>query len=212
MIDPRQIRAARALLNWSQDDLAKASGIARSSIKNIENDITVARKDTVYDIQTAFENSGIEFLPSSGVRIKNEIIHVIEGEHANEYLLNDIYNTLQNSKNAEVLICGLEERLALDNMGEEDLNKHIKRLTDAGIKEKILLKRGDTDFINSVDSYRWIDEQYFFSTPVQIYGNKIALIVFQPVNKIILIESEQFSEAFKKLFHFVWDRAEIAKK
>ena len=47
MIDHRQIRAARALLNWSQADLARASDMATSSIKNIENENSSSRKESL---------------------------------------------------------------------------------------------------------------------------------------------------------------------
>ena len=47
MIDYRQIRAARALLNWSQADLARASGLATSSVKNIESERGSLKRRTV---------------------------------------------------------------------------------------------------------------------------------------------------------------------
>ena len=55
MIDYRQIRAARALLNWSQADLARAANMATSSIKNIESESSSARKETLTQIYEAFD-------------------------------------------------------------------------------------------------------------------------------------------------------------
>ncbi len=46
MLTPAQIRAARALLNLSQDELPAASGLARQSIKNIERGVTDPRLST----------------------------------------------------------------------------------------------------------------------------------------------------------------------
>jgi hypothetical protein len=37
MLEPAQIRAARALLGWRQDDLSKASGVGTATIRRIEN-------------------------------------------------------------------------------------------------------------------------------------------------------------------------------
>ena len=133
MLEPRQIRAARALLNWSQDDLATASGIARSSIKNIENDITTARKDTIHDIQVALENSGIEFLPGSGVRIKEETVTVLYGEEAYWTLLDDVYHTAIKEY-SDICILGIDESVISNALkkdkfhGDKRLKNHLNRL------------------------------------------------------------------------------------
>lgn len=62
MITPAQIRAARALLNWSQADLAEASGVASQSIKNIERGVTDPRLSTAMTIKTTLEKAGVQFL------------------------------------------------------------------------------------------------------------------------------------------------------
>lgn len=65
MLTPVQIRAARALLNWSQDELAEASGVARQSIKNIERGVTDPRLSTATAIKTTLEKAGVQFLDPS---------------------------------------------------------------------------------------------------------------------------------------------------
>ncbi|MGA8694887.1 MAG: helix-turn-helix transcriptional regulator, partial [Xanthobacteraceae bacterium] len=37
MLEPAQIRAARALLGWRQSELSKASGVGTATIRRIEN-------------------------------------------------------------------------------------------------------------------------------------------------------------------------------
>ena len=44
-LTPDQLRAARALLNISQDDLAKESGVAVTSIRQFELGTTLAEAD-----------------------------------------------------------------------------------------------------------------------------------------------------------------------
>jgi transcriptional regulator with XRE-family HTH domain len=58
-----QIRAARALLGWSQTTLARAAGIGLSTLQRIEQGKGVVKGnfDTVLKIQKAFENAGIKF-------------------------------------------------------------------------------------------------------------------------------------------------------
>jgi transcriptional regulator with XRE-family HTH domain len=64
MLDPAQIRAARALLGWRQEDLAKASGVGTATIQRMEK----ARGEisgyvsTLVRLQDAFEKAGILFI------------------------------------------------------------------------------------------------------------------------------------------------------
>jgi transcriptional regulator with XRE-family HTH domain len=64
MIESAQIRAARALLDWRQEDLSKASGVGTATIQRIEKSdrpIT-GYVSTLVRIQAAFERAGIEFI------------------------------------------------------------------------------------------------------------------------------------------------------
>ncbi len=106
MIDYRQIRAARALLNWSQADLARASDMATSSIKNIENENSSSRKESLAQIAEAFDLNGIEFIPGTGLRLKNDIVTIHDGKHASTALLDDIYTHVQAAVHREVCIIG----------------------------------------------------------------------------------------------------------
>ncbi len=78
MLTPAQIRAARALLNWSQADLADAGGVASQSIKNIERGVTDPRLSTATAIRTTLEKAGVRFLEAGdsatgpGVALKIE--------------------------------------------------------------------------------------------------------------------------------------------
>ena len=75
MITGAQIRAARALLNWSSADLAKKAGTARQTIVRIEqfDGLPNSKVQTIVDILKVFEAAGIEFIgtpdDSPGVRI-----------------------------------------------------------------------------------------------------------------------------------------------
>lgn len=64
----RQIKAARALLAWSQHDLAKASGISYPTIARLEKDDGKlgGRATTVDAIRSALEGAGVEFIPENG--------------------------------------------------------------------------------------------------------------------------------------------------
>jgi transcriptional regulator with XRE-family HTH domain len=63
VIVPAQIRAARAYLNWSQEDLAKTAGVGLSTVRDAESEKRATDTDTVELIRLALDNEGIQFVP-----------------------------------------------------------------------------------------------------------------------------------------------------
>lgn len=65
----RQIKAARALLDWSQSDLAAASGVSEPTIKRLESASGElgGRSDTTEKIVAALEAAGVTFIATGDV-------------------------------------------------------------------------------------------------------------------------------------------------
>lgn len=61
MLSPAQIRAARAMINAKQSELAKASGISLATLNNIERGIGDPRASTLDAIERALANAGVQF-------------------------------------------------------------------------------------------------------------------------------------------------------
>lgn len=68
MLQAGQIRAARALLGWRQEDLAKAAKVGLATLARIEQREGLARGNvsTIVRIQEALEKAGIRFLEDQG--------------------------------------------------------------------------------------------------------------------------------------------------
>jgi len=64
-ITPRQCRAARALLGWTQDDLAAAASAGRRTCIKFENGEPVAAR-TIVDLTRALEAAGVLLLADDG--------------------------------------------------------------------------------------------------------------------------------------------------
>jgi predicted transcriptional regulator len=77
----RQIKAARALLGWSQSDLARRSGISEPTIARLESldGELGGREETIRKIRAALENSGIEFINGSGPGVRLRKRHQKKG-------------------------------------------------------------------------------------------------------------------------------------
>jgi transcriptional regulator with XRE-family HTH domain len=76
MVTIRQVKAARALLGWSQDDLAEKSGVSKPTIGRLESrEGDFGGYDRTRDaIISALESAGIVFIDDDGdgpgVRLK----------------------------------------------------------------------------------------------------------------------------------------------
>lgn len=68
MISIRQVKAARALLAWSQGDLARASKVSEPTIARLESvdGPLGGRTGTAEAIHAALEAAGVEFIPENG--------------------------------------------------------------------------------------------------------------------------------------------------
>ena len=68
MITTRQVKAARALIGWSQGDLAMRSGVSEPTIARLETVVGQlgGREGTTQKIRTALEAAGIEFIDENG--------------------------------------------------------------------------------------------------------------------------------------------------
>lgn len=65
-ITSAQCRAARALIAWSQDQLAVSSRVAKATIANFEAGKRTPYDRTLADIRAALERAGVEFIPENG--------------------------------------------------------------------------------------------------------------------------------------------------
>jgi transcriptional regulator with XRE-family HTH domain len=71
-----QIRAARALLGWSQDKLARKAGVGLTTLQRIEQNEGIVKGNfsTILKIQKALEHAGIHFTDDEageiGVRLQ----------------------------------------------------------------------------------------------------------------------------------------------
>ena len=76
MISSRQIKAARALLNWKGQDLADKSGVGVATLRRYETQdgIPNANKFVIKAIKTCLEEAGIIFsgdpLTDPGVKLR----------------------------------------------------------------------------------------------------------------------------------------------
>ena len=61
-----QVRAGRALLHWTLEQLGAAAGLPTRTLIRLENETVRPRASTVAAIRAALEAAGVEFIPENG--------------------------------------------------------------------------------------------------------------------------------------------------
>jgi transcriptional regulator with XRE-family HTH domain len=206
-ITTAQMRGARGLLNWSQSELSKRTGISTTSIGNIEAGNTQPRETTLKLIRQAFENAGIEFIGTEGMRLKNDTIDIYEGQTGFLNFFDNVYQTVMTG-NSKIYACNIDESI-FEKWSGDYADQHLKRMKSVpNLECKVLLKEGDTNYIASeYAEYRWLSNDLFSAVPFYVYGDKLAIILFNEEPKIIVLNNNSVTDAYKKQFNGLWQNA-----
>lgn len=208
-ITASQIRAARAVLNWSQDELAEKSGLSIATIRKIETGHISPRGTTNNDIRYTFEDAGLEFIEPGGVRHKPEEITMLQGHKGLVTFFDNVYQYARRNGGEILCVCP-SEKPYMGLSGAATV--HIERMT--AIKHTISAKCLLTEDIhnincNSYSEYRVLSKHYIDSVPFYIYDDKYAIFDFEttPSPKIFITSSRNISQAFRQQFYSMWDKA-----
>lgn len=212
MITISQIRAARGLINWSQKQLGEKAKLSQTAIANIENSKVQPTKQSLSAIKEAFEREAIEFI-DGGIRHRPDGIEIIEGDDFAWRIMDMIYETLLNTGAEEVLLNGYEPGY-LNKEQSQKVENHVRRLLDAGKKQRILVKEGvqAQELIRSAPAplewYRCIPETSLSSlSPFFIFHNNYAIELFEK-KRVIIIKNADLADYQRQQFNLVWDNAQ----
>jgi transcriptional regulator with XRE-family HTH domain len=206
LITADQIRAARALKNWSQTDLAERTGLAVPTIANIELGKQVPGKNTIEKIIDAFTLGGIEFLEGEGVRKSIETVLTFSGKKDFEQFYELVYQ-FANTTGGSIYVSNVDER-AFDNYVEKEFDLyHMERMEKVkkNIDFKVLVKEGDFYFpASNYASYKWLDEKQYANIPFYVFGEYLGIIFFIEEPTVILIKNKSVADLYRKKFMIQW--------
>jgi transcriptional regulator with XRE-family HTH domain len=211
VIDSKQIRAARGLLDWSRPDLVKVTGLSLEAVKNAEDPETNPRQTTLEAIQAALEKEGVEFTNQSGVRLRADGVEVLVGKKGLCNFFDGVYEFVK-VHGGTIMQLGIDENLFWA-MGEEYSTFHRSRMADLvkqrrDIQVQAIICEGDTNFIASdYNQYRWMPKELFAAVPFYIYGDCLGIMNFQtiPAPTIILHNFKSITDAYRKQFEVMWN-------
>lgn len=202
-----QIRAARALLGWSQHDLADKANLSQTGIARIENGTNQPNSKTIAKIESAFDKADVEFLDSSGVRKRTGQVRVLYGRDGLRQMFDELYDTAKNLGGELCLFNGVPSKLA-DWLGEEWYEMHKQRMSkiDNGFRYNIIVKKGEKvlSALNYAE-YRYFPEHLFHDKTIYIMGNTV---FFRDDGyeklRLIRLEQPELAKTMKVLFDIAW--------
>jgi transcriptional regulator with XRE-family HTH domain len=210
MLDARQIRAARALLDWSREDLANFSGMSVPALARVELGDAQARPASMDKIQSTFEGAGVVFIEGSGVRLRNEIVRVQKGPDALILLFNEIYEyAIKNKSKTELLCSGFKAADFFAHISKDFIKLHSERMAALkGVFFKTLVSEAEEDYYSvTYSEYRKLPDEMFQGVPFYIFGDRLAIIAFNEQLQVILIEEKNVAEVYRQQFNALWAQA-----
>jgi len=213
MLTIEQIRAARALLDWSQSDLADRASLSQTGIARIENGTNKPNSKTLAKIQTAFDLADVEFIDTTGVRKKLDSVKTLRGPEGLKRLIDDIYKTVQHNCETKgdatdtVCLYNAKPKNWHKWLGKDWWDMHSERMSKLGSKiQKIITSESDDYFISSSFSeHRAFPGQLFNDQSIYAYGSKLAFVTFSDSVTINILDNQEFADGFSVLFNIAWD-------
>jgi transcriptional regulator with XRE-family HTH domain len=201
MLTGEQIRAARAFIGWSQADLAEKARCSLSTISQIEKLARDASLETLTNIERAFEKEGM-FFTENGLTKRNSAMYELTGDGWTRHVLEDVYQSTLDQKGAEVLFICSDDRLS-----PPEVIGMLKKIRNAGVAMRHMVREGNTYLHGPVKEYRWIPTEYFQNCVVVIYADKICLCVENNTKAMIIRDPAQ-AKTFRNLFNLLWTKLE----
>jgi DNA-binding XRE family transcriptional regulator len=214
VITGKQVKAARALADMRQDELAGLVGLTPQAIRKIEDNAVQPREGTMKDMVEVFTGKGIEFLENQGVRFRPEGIQIWNGRDGLIALMDDIYEACRRGV-TDIVLAGAPEDDFERILGDYDATYLANMSSIPSLKMRTLIQEGDMNCISSAyTEYRWAPKDQFQPVPFYSYADKLAIVVFQadPSPRIFMIQSETIAEAYRRQFESMWKQSKPVPK
>lgn len=204
-----QCRAARALLNWSQSDLAEKADAHIQTISNFEKDVKIPTIKTLSHITTALELGGIEFFDDGGIRPVSNRVLTLQGKEGIKRLVDLIYDTACClGTKSDLCVTNADVSLYLTWL-EDYAWYHRDRMIAGKYMVRALIRKGDVKTnMSSYVHYRWLSQKIFSDVSIYLFGEKTAFLEFKKEKlDITIVDNPAVTRTMRKLFELSWETA-----
>lgn len=201
-----QIRAARGMLDWSREELAREADLSPNTIRKLEEG-NVSLKKTMEAVRRAFENAGILFTEEEGIRRERMDVKVLKGAESCDAFFETLFD-IAKRKGGEIIGAFKTQEMMIKALGIPN-NDHMERLeklkNHAGIRcvladEKESNKKLSQCRTRVVPGY-CVGHSYF------VYGNRYAIVQRKGSEAFQYIIQNDVEQAchYREHFEELWD-------
>jgi transcriptional regulator with XRE-family HTH domain len=204
LLTPQLCKAARALLEWQQADLAKAAHLSLTAVNNFERKIGTTRDSTLLAIQNAFEEHGVEFLRGGGLRHIDDVAEVTR--FSGKGFINDwTYHAIQGGANPgeEILTASCDEEQWYAPQNLQSTKDFLAWIERCNLKLKLLVSDNAKPPQRPLRNYRAVPPEMIGKITYCIYGQKIGFVLWKK-KQIIVLHNAAVAETFRNQFNYLW--------
>ncbi|MEZ5814226.1 MAG: helix-turn-helix transcriptional regulator [Alphaproteobacteria bacterium] len=213
-ISPNQIRAARAMKNWTQSELAKCCDLAVPTIANIEIEKQKPSAKTLEKIKRTLEIAGIEFIDNFGIRKKKQNVQILRGQKG--YIEHfDMVLKYATEGEGYVYQANVDETRHRKWFPDFFSSEYFQKMTELNgrVDFKIMVKEGDTFFpAQGYATYRWIPKAQFSPIPFEVFGDTLSIKLFFDEPIIFVIKNKQAANLYREKFLKQWEKSLLPSK
>ena len=204
ILTARQIKTARTFLDWTQDDLAAATGLNVSTIYKLESGKISPRGATNHSICQAFESAGLEIKPN-GFQLRDEEIRKLEGPESCDDFFDDVMQTVGEIVGGFRMSVLMAEVFSFKREGFE----RLERLSEiAPVKCLVGDVPGSFPCIPSFQ-IRTAPKLHIGAVSYLEYGNKHAMICVDGVTGVAfrIYQVGGYVKYYRDNFNEAWEKA-----
>jgi DNA-binding XRE family transcriptional regulator len=206
-ITPWQVRAARAMLNWTREELAEHSKLSITTIYHIEKETYGVSTYVAERLKAVFAKNNVRFTGLAGVEFYRSKIRILENDDGFKDFCDELRQEIKSSR-GELKIRGVDQEVFTKYLSLKDNKEYVSLLRELKDLTKIqMIIREDALPYNLLDcaEYRAVTSSEWHVTPIYVYAQKVATILWEPM-KVIVIDDEQVAQAYRKEFNLLWEK------
>ncbi len=193
----RILVAARNYLNLDQAEVAELSGVNKQTISKMERGVTEPTAKILRKLRNTYEDKGIVFT-THGMDYQPYKVTIFDSFMD---VLNDAEQSLK--KGDEILVSCADEKRNTDQVTEK-----LNQIRSKGIRIRVTCEDGNGFITGKPEDYRWIDEELFASSEVEvIYADKFYFHFNESGHDhFVMTKNKEKAKAAKKQFEYQWKR------
>jgi sugar-specific transcriptional regulator TrmB len=129
-------------------------------------------------------------------------VELFKGKNGLKTVLQDVLNTKK-----DYLVMGSIKQF--EQIMQFALPQFLKKIEKLNIKEKIICDKQEKILKIKNGIYRYLKSNYLFPSSFWIYGNKVAIFIWNLPHFAIVINNKDVAKTYRNYFEFFWETATI---